>query len=118
MVVNCPLAALALAQPARRRTVAERPTAVAVAAAALTSAWWSALVRRRAGSRALRQRGLILTVAAKPTVPKWAVEALAVRMNGDIASFAKQDEALVIATAANVAWARVVRHGHRLTRRL
>ena len=105
MVINCPLAALALAQPARRRTVAERPTAVAVAAAALTSAWWSALVRRRAGSRALRQRGLILTVAAKPTVPKWAVEALAVRMNGDIASFAKQDVALVIATAANVAWA-------------
>jgi len=54
---------------------------------------------------AVGDRGLILTVAAKPTVPKWAGEALAVRMNGYIASFAKQDVALVIATAANVAWA-------------
>ena len=54
---------------------------------------------------AFGDRGLILTDAAKPTVPKWAVEAQAVRMNGDIASFAKQDEALVIATAAYVAWA-------------
>ena len=61
-------------------------------------------MRRRAASRALRQRGLILTVAAKPTVPKWAGEALAVRMNGDIASVANQHETLVIATAA-VAWA-------------
>ena len=51
-------------------------------------------------------RGLIRsTVAAKPAVPKWAGEALAVRMNGDIATFANQHEALVIATAAHVAWA-------------
>jgi len=51
-------------------------------------------------------RGLILnTVAAKPTVPKWAGKALAVRMNGDIATFAKQDQALVIAITAHVAWA-------------
>ena len=46
----------------------------------------------------------ILTVAAKPIVPKWAGEAHAVRMNGDIASVANQHETLVIATAA-VAWA-------------
>ena len=58
-------------------------------------------------------RGLILnTVAAKPTVPKWAGEAHAVRVSGDITSFAKQDEVLVkqdevlvIATAALMAWA-------------
>jgi hypothetical protein len=54
-------------------------------------------------------RGLILnTVAAKPTVPKWAGKALAVRVSASFAwgrSFAEQDVALVIAITAHVAWA-------------
>ena len=56
---------------------------------------------------AFGDRGLILTVAAKPTVPKWTGETLAVRMDASFAlrSFAKQDVALVIATTAHVAWA-------------
>ena len=58
---------------------------------------------------AFGDRGLILsTVAAKPTVPKWAGEAHAVRVSASFAwgrSFAKQNQALVIATAAHVAWA-------------
>ena len=49
--------------------------------------------------------GLILTLGATPTIPKCAGEPHAVRVDRLVTIVAKQDEALVIATAAYHAWA-------------